>query len=616
MRLFSRLGLGTTQSEYDTHKRYPLANFLPERLEMLLRLLPSLALVNGALSTLAYLLLKDITSPHILHITILLNLVITLYLIEYDRKVTTVKVKELKLINSISFITSWYIRYIIGFSLIGLIWGVFSMLYISPIQSNFFNIAYEVKPFLLYISFIITLFCLSIYLGFLPSIYIGFSMNAMLPYIFILLYHPSVNYNWLGISAILFLMATFLIAWLSYLRAIKKLQNKKERKKLQNNLKAEALSLEKANQAKSKFLANASHDLRQPLHTSILLLGILEDELTTSPQKKQFLKLKEAIDTQTDLLNSLLDLSRLDAGIIKAQPTHINLYDVFHVLKSEFEIEAKSQNRQLFIDFTDEVVVTDKLLLTRILRNLLTNAFRHSRKHPISLGVEEKENSLSVYVKNSGPYATQQSLDIIHEHLSRNNNTTELGSGGLGLSIVKRLAELLGHAISVKLTPDSGVCFSVLIPYGDPQRVTAFSQDVYTPSKSIAGNHILVVDPNQETIETMQAVVEKWQCRFSFAYTEDEAIAMLNNAEPPDLIIADYALSKEKAGIDSIRSIREKLNQEVPALIISGNTAPRVHEQVNAHNMQLLNKPVNLGKLRMAVTNLLNKEIPNDYSDR
>ena len=556
----------------------------------------------------AYLLLKDTASTQALYLVLFLSISITLGFFAYDRVVTGAAIKNGQHLNDETYIARWHLRYVINLGLIGIIWGSFAILFIEPIRGNFFDLSQQFAPIAIYVSAIITVGSLALALGIVPCVFISFALCAMFPYLGILLLHPAVQYHWMGYGAIIYLIAVFYLARLTYQRSINTLTLQQKNTVLQGHLEAESLALTKASIDKSLFLATASHDLKQPLHTSILLLGILQDELTTEKQKSRLANLKQAIEAQTELLSSLLSVSQLDAGIIKATPSHLPLSDVLMEMRNEFTPEAATQSRELVIDTTNVTVITDKILLERILRNLLTNAFLHTKSCPIRLGVDQKSDHVEVYVSDMGSGISDQKANHIYSKFKRSNNA-ERGcyeGTGLGLSIVKRLCDLLDHPITLSLTPNVSTCFTIKIPYGQAEKVSLSLPDKTTDlGFSIAGRHIMVIDDEKGTIDAMRVVVEKWSCQFSCAYSTDEALALIDAGEVPDILIADYLLADNKTGLDCIKAVRLALRNDIPALIITGSTDPKMLALIKACELHFLNKPVNLAQLRVAVTHLL-----------
>ena len=556
----------------------------------------------------AYLLLKDTAPTKPLYLILFLSISITLGFLAYDRVVTATAIKSGKHLSDDTFITRWHLRYLINLGLVGLIWGSFAIFFIEPIRGDFFDLSQQFAPIAIYVSAIITVGSLAIALGIVPCVFISFALGAMFPYLGILLLHPTLHYQWMGYGAIIYLIAVFYLLRLTYQRSINTLTLQHKNTVLQDHLEAESHALTKASIDKSLFLATASHDLKQPLHTSILLLGILQEELTTEKQKKRLENLKQAIEAQTKLLSSLLNISQLDAGIVKAHPTHLPLNDILLVMRNEFKPEAATQRRELVIDTTNVTVITDKILLERILRNLLTNAFCHTKSCAIKLGINQKSDHIEVYVSDSGSGISDQQADHIYAKFKRSNNA-ERGryeGTGLGLSIVKRLCDLLNHSITLSLMPNVSTCFTIKIPYGQADKVSLNLPDKPTDlGFSIAGRHIMVIDDEKGTIDAMRVVVKKWSCQFSYAYSVNEALALIDAGEVPDLLIADYLLANDETGLDCIKAVRLALMNDTPALIITGNTDPKMLALIKSYGLHFLNKPVNLAQLRVAVIHLL-----------
>ena len=589
-------------------KSYPQKDFLPERLIIISQFLPALGSANILIMVMAYFLLKNSVPPYYLYTVILLNITVTLGVLAHDHLVRSVTIKNGRALHDNDHIIRCHIQYIIALGVIGAIWGSSAILFIDSIHGDFFNLTTQANPTALYICAMVGSSGLAIALGAVPSVFFSLTFCMMVPYTGVLLLHPATNYNWMGYGSVICLMTIIFLGWRIYQNSIRTLTLQHENTTLMGDLKAESLALAKANKDKSRFLAAASHDLRQPLHTSSLLLGILQEELTTKNQKDRLKNLKQAVEAQTELLNALLNVSQLDAGIVKANPAHIQLNNALTELENEFKPEAAEQDRELAVEKTDLIALTDKVLLQRILRNLLTNAFRHTKACPINLGVQRTEKHINIYIKDSGPGISEQETDNIYsEFYQLNNPERDRNKGlGLGLSIVKRLCDLLDHPISMESTLNVGTCFTITVPHGQSEKVkhkqTNSTFDLNLP---IAGHHIMVVDDEKGVIDAMRVAVEQWSCQFSFAYSVEDALTLIKAGETPDMLISDYRLPNEQTGLNCIKSIRAALNEDIPALLISGDTDPEILTLISDSQLNCLHKPVKFAQLRIAVTRLL-----------
>lgn len=556
----------------------------------------------------AYFLLLGSVSNQYLYAVIFINISVTLFTLGYDQIVVAAAIKSNRALHDAPYIIRWHLRYILSLVIIGSIWGSWAILFIEPIQGDFLNLTKQANPTALYVCAMVTVSGLAIALGVVPTIFLSFALCIMLPYTIILLVHPATNYNWMGYGSTICLVTACFLAWQTYQRSMHTLSLQYENTALLKDLREEGLALIKANKDKSRFLAAASHDLRQPLHTSNLLLGVLEGELNTDKQRDRLEHLKQAIDAQTQLLNSLLNVSQLDAGLIKAAPSHTPLNEIISGLGHEFNTEATKQNRRFIIKNAKVTAFTDKILLQRVLRNLLTNAFRHTQYCTIKLGIQAHEKHISIYVKDSGQGISEDEADNIYsEFYQLNNPERDRNKGlGLGLSIVKRLCDLLNHPISMQSTINIGTCFTIEVPYGQPTKVELETPDT-RPSLIIpfTGQHILVIDDEKSVIDAMEMAAQQWSCHFSSATSAEEALKVVKAGAKPDILISDYRLPNKQTGLDCIQAIRLIAGKDIPALIISGDTDPKILKLINDSELIFLHKPVKLAQLRIAITQLL-----------
>lgn len=587
---------------------YPKSKFLPERLIILHHYLPALVFGNVMVMAMVYFLLRGQVPDRFLFPVLLINIVVTTVFFAYDRFMTPRLIADGRALTDSGSIKRWHLRYIISLCIIGLVWGSSSALFINPIDGDFLNLTEQATPTALYVSSMVAVSGLAIALGVVPSVFLGFCLFTMLPYIAVLLIHPAANYNWMGYGSIICLMTALFLAWQTCSRAINTLRLQRKNTLLMGDLKAESQALAKSNKDKSHFLAAASHDLRQPLHTMGLFLGILQDQLTTSIQRGTLDNLQLAVDAQSQLLNGLLDMSQLDAGIININLTHFPLTEALKELETEFKLEAKEKNLELIIEGNDLVALTDKVLLQRILRNLLSNALRHTNTGRIHLYSEQDGDAINISVQDSGSGIPEHETENIYsEFYQLNNPERDRSKGlGLGLSIVKRLCSMLDHSISVVSDTKVGTCFTLQIREGQLNKVINYSSVTKNEiSRPIAGHHIMVVDDELSILNAMKTMAEQWSCEFSGASSMEGALELIESGACPDVLVSDYRLPNFQTGLSCIESIRLALGKEIPALLISGDTDPEILRKINESKLRLLHKPVKFAQLRIALTQLL-----------
>ncbi len=359
---------------------------------------------------------------------------------------------------------------------------------------------------------------------------------------------------------------------------------------------------EKANIAKSKFLAAASHDLRQPLHAMGLFANLLDKELETKTQKQLFNQVTHSLDALKDLLNTLLDVSKLDAGVVEKNLKHFPLRKTLDRLSAAFTPEAREKDLTLNLIQNDIVVYSNPALLELILRNLMSNAFRYTEQGSITLKIEETNgNTVKISVIDTGigiPKDRQEEIFLEFHQLSNPERDRSKGMG-LGLSIVKRLLNLLNYSIEIESSPGCGSTFSIFVPLGDKNKV--FDENIIETcinNTSIAGAAILFIDDELQIRQGMKESLEKWECNVLAVASAEEAVTRIKQQDfRPEVIITDYRLRENKTGAEAIQRIRSELDQPVPALIITGDTAPERLREARASGHVLLHKPVQAAQI-------------------
>jgi two-component system, sensor histidine kinase len=361
-----------------------------------------------------------------------------------------------------------------------------------------------------------------------------------------------------------------------------------------------------ANRSKTQFFAAASHDLRQPLHA----LGLFAAALSERVQDPEVLRVVNSINASVEaletLFNELLDLSKIDAGIIKAVPANFALQSLFDRLRMDLEAEASDKNLRLRFVPTKGYAFTDPVLAERILRNLIANALRYTQTGGVVVGARRRGRSLSIEVWDSGVGIPVAECDRIFEEFYQLGNPERNSKKGLGLglSIVKRLGGLLGATVTVDSRPGRGSVFRVQVPAGalppsqpaKPSATTAFASD-------LARTRVLVLEDETAVLEGMKVLLEGWGAEVIACTTSGEAFeATARLTDGPDLLIVDYRLREGATGTQAIQLLRRQFGREIPAIIVSGSTTPAHLEEAKAMNAHMLLKPVMPAKLRTLIS--------------
>ncbi len=362
--------------------------------------------------------------------------------------------------------------------------------------------------------------------------------------------------------------------------------------------------------AKDSFIAAASHDLRQPLHALGLFLGSLEAHVVGEKGRST---LNEAIDCSTNLgslFNSLLDLSRLDAGIVKVDHEHFRLENLAAMLQQEYQAKASQSPINIKMQVQDAVVKSDPILLSRIIRNLIENALLHSQADTITVKSVKKHNVIQLTVQDNGIGISQQEQQrVFNEYYQINNRSAGTSKGlGLGLSIVKRLADLLDMRITLQSEVGDSTTFTMDICAGDERQITHSQPepDAMPSTPLEQGGIIAVIDDDEKICIAMIGMLQSIGLSAITAPSADALIDIIIESDTiPSMIVADYRLQKGKTGDQAIVQTRRALNIDVPGLLITGDTAPSRVADAAQSGFELLHKPVQPAELSSKIRQIL-----------
>ncbi len=367
--------------------------------------------------------------------------------------------------------------------------------------------------------------------------------------------------------------------------------------------KAEA---ERANLAKSKFLAAASHDLRQPVQSLVLLLASVESHARERPALARAVAMMEgALGALNRLLTSLLDVSRLDAGVVAPSPTDLSAADLLRKLDAEYRLRAEQRGLRLRTAVCPAWVRSDPVLLERILRNLLENALQYTREGGILLGCRRRGGKVLLQVFDTGAGIPEdQQETVFEEFFQMHNPGRDQSKGlGLGLAIVKRIARLLGATVGVRSTPGRGSCFTVTLDaVAAPTERAAPARRAVAPS----GGALLIIEDDAIVRVGLQMMVEGWGYRVAAAASGEEALVLVaERGVDPDAVVADYRLGEGMNGVQAVLAVRHTFGRPVPAVIVTGDTAPERIQEVHSSGIGILHKPYGAEELRQRLAELL-----------
>jgi signal transduction histidine kinase/ActR/RegA family two-component response regulator len=377
---------------------------------------------------------------------------------------------------------------------------------------------------------------------------------------------------------------------------------------LEHKVEERTRQLELANLAKSRFLAAASHDLRQPLHALGLFVAQLHGRLRTNERRRIVARIDAALSAMNELFNALLDISKLDAGVLTPSITEFPVAKLLDRVETTFTGAAREKGLSLRVISSSAWVRSDFILLERIVFNLVSNAVRYTSSGGMVVGCRNRDVNLRIEVWDTGPGVPQDQQQNIFGEFYRLGAP---GAGlGLGLAIVDRLCRLLDHSVRLTSILGKGSCFSITVP-----RVAARPEIGESPAPAHPlmdasdRNLVVVIDDDPLVLEGMCGLIRSWGYHLLVAGTDDEALAgIVDRDRPPALIVSDYHLSGGKTGIEVIEGLRRTLSAEIPAFLVSGDTSPELLRQARASGYHLLHKPVDPMTLRAMVSYVLREQ--------
>ncbi|MFJ3260037.1 NahK/ErcS family hybrid sensor histidine kinase/response regulator [Pseudomonas sp. NPDC086581] len=365
---------------------------------------------------------------------------------------------------------------------------------------------------------------------------------------------------------------------------------------------------EAANNSKDKYLAAASHDLLQPLNAARLLVSTLRERQLPNAEQVLVERTHQALEGAEDLLTDLLEIARLDQSAIRPDLEVYPLDELLGPLVSEFDEVARAAGLRLRSRIPSLAVRTDHRLLSRILRNFLSNACRYTERGSVMLGARRRGENVRLEVWDTGRGIPADQLEAIFlefNQLDAGRASNRRGVG-LGLAIVDRIAGILGCRVQVRSAPGRGSVFSLEVPLVRdlPQQALAENGPRPVTGDPLPGRRLLVIDNEEAILASMAALLGQWGCEVLVATSYEEALQALDG-KAPEVILADYHLDLGRTGCEAVRGLREYFRRELPALMITADRSDDCRRALQRLGMPLLNKPVKPGKLRAALSVLL-----------
>lgn len=382
-----------------------------------------------------------------------------------------------------------------------------------------------------------------------------------------------------------------------------------ERNHIEKALREARDAAEEANRSKDKYLAAASHDLLQPLNAARLLISTLRERSLPSSEQHLVERTHQALEGAEDLLTDLLEIARLDQAAIKPDLDVYSLDELLAPLASEFQPVAAAAGLALRVCHGEHLLTTDLRLLTRILRNFLSNACRYTEQGRILLGARKRGEYVELQVWDSGTGIAADQLDNIFLEFNQLNvgRAAERKGVGLGLAIVERIARILDYPIEVRSQPGRGSVFSIRVPLASSTQQRS-AVPLAVPQQCLGdplpGRRLLVLDNELSILHSMSVLLEQWGCEVLTATDQASALDVLG-ARPPELILADFHLDHGAVGSQVVQHLRQHFASNIAAVMITADRSDQCRRELHGMGVPLLNKPVKPGKLRAVLSQIL-----------
>lgn len=363
------------------------------------------------------------------------------------------------------------------------------------------------------------------------------------------------------------------------------------------------MEAEQANLAKSKFLAVASHDLRQPIHAISLYVESLKYQMHGRMAKDTLDKIERSILNMVELFNAILDVTKLEAGAVQPRLAPIRIRKFFLRLADEFAAEADKKGLSLRVRAPDVWVESDEILLERIFRNLLSNAIRHTARGGILLSARRRRGLLCLQIWDTGSgIAHKDQPRVFEEFYQAESQETKVRHGlGLGLAIVHRLARLLDHPLRLRSVPGRGTVFGLDVAAA--ANPSAYLDDSGDEEGGALDGHVLVVDDDPAVLDALAHLLRLWGLQVQTMHNLEQVRQKLTLA--PDLMLLDYQLRNGETGLMVVEEVHRRRGADIPVVLITGDTDPETEHVLNSLGHPLMYKPIQPAQLRVLLKRIL-----------
>ncbi|MCC0040543.1 MAG: hybrid sensor histidine kinase/response regulator [Rhodobiaceae bacterium] len=379
--------------------------------------------------------------------------------------------------------------------------------------------------------------------------------------------------------------------------------------RLNTELERARAAAENANADKTRFLAAASHDILQPLNAARLYVSSLVERRMRPEERRIAENIDGSLEAVEEILSTLLDISRIDAGAMKPEYSVFRMDEVLKALGIEFLPMARERKLDLRVVACSASVRSDRRFVRRLLQNLISNALKYTSSGRVLVGCRRRGNRLVVSVHDTGPGIPEDQRQAVFREFKRLAGAEKMARGlGLGLSIVERLARLLGTSIDIESAPGKGSAFSFELPISVAAAAHADAPQVARTARRLMPLNVLCVDNEPKILDGMAALLGGWGCGVRTATSRQEALSAVKPPNlPPDVIIVDYHLDTG-TGLDVAKALRWKLGADIPVVLLTADRSPEVREEAEAQEAVALYKPVKPAALRAVLSRYSRRE--------
>ena len=382
-----------------------------------------------------------------------------------------------------------------------------------------------------------------------------------------------------------------------------------DRKRVEAELTLARESADRANQAKSRFLATASHDLRQPLQTLALLNGTLRRMIIHENAEEVLSQQEQAVEAMSRLLNALLDISKLESGAVKPELAEFKVANLLDALRREFASVAADKGLALQVESCADCAHSDRALTEQVLKNLVSNAIKYTRQGCVRLRCVRQEDSIRIEVRDTGIGIPKEQIAYIYDEFYQVGVPTNASRDGygLGLSIVQRLVKLLNVRLEVASEVGKGSVFSLILPVGRTQGATVTPDPAVTivAAPQMRELRVLLVEDDRAVRDATRMLLAVEGYRVTAVSSKAEALRSVREEGTPDLLITDYHLAEGELGTQIIAAVHESTGTEVKAVLVTGDTSTLVKQMSANPHLRIASKPINAEELLAMLTALL-----------